>query len=170
MSRSRCAHHPCRRPVGYQVEALQRAVTTHPQHRAPKRAWATLARRDRRPTTTVPQVVTIVHSQARGRPSRHPVSSRSAAGCAWTQARASATGSAKAWTVACSRVAPGPRPIETPKRSASLVGVVRVARCYAPVHRAVIACTRGPKPPVGMPTGHPARVASPQAGQTTCCH
>jgi hypothetical protein len=37
------------------------------------------------------------------------------------------------------------------------------------VPRAVIACTRGPNPSVGMPTGTIARVASPPAGQTTRC-
>jgi hypothetical protein len=53
------------------------AIRHHlPQHRAPKRSWATLEQRDRRPTQTVTQVVTIVHRQARCHPSRQPVSSR----------------------------------------------------------------------------------------------
>jgi hypothetical protein len=54
----------------------------HPPNAFPPRSCATWPLRDRRPTKTVPQGVPAVHSQARGCPSRPPVSSRAAAGWA----------------------------------------------------------------------------------------
>ena len=58
-----------------------------------------------------------------------------------------------ACTVACSRCGIVPRLIGIPNRSAMTSWVVRFDRRYAPVHSATMACTRGPKPPGGTPTG-----------------
>jgi hypothetical protein len=71
---------------------------------------------------------TTVHSQARCRPSRHPVSSAYAAGWVCTEARASATTSATAWVVACSRCAMVPSRSSTPKQSSSRSCRVRFDR------------------------------------------
>ena len=128
MSRHSYAQHTCRRQVGYQVAALQRSVTKSPQNRSPKRAWVTLAPRDKRTTKTVTHAVAAVHSQARARPSRHPVSSSSAACCAWIEARASATGWAKASAVVCSKWVKLPTLKGRPQRSSSTRGVVRFDR------------------------------------------
>ena len=100
-----------------------------PQKRSPQRAWATGPPRDARTTHPVPHSVTAVHSQARGCPARPPVSSRSAAGGGWTGARAAATGSAPACTVACARWAIVPRPSGTPNESSRARGVVRCDSC-----------------------------------------
>ena len=99
-------------------EALPPALPGPPGHRAM-----------RAPPTPVPHSVTAVHSQARGCPARPPVSSRSAAGGGWTDARAAATGSAPACTVACARWAIVPRPSGTPNRSSRARGVVRCDSC-----------------------------------------
>jgi hypothetical protein len=108
ISRSRCAQHSCRRHVGYQVWALQQSVSKYPHNRSPKSSWASLLLRDSRITNTVTHAVTAAHNQARCRPSSQPVSSRYAPGWVCTEARASATGSATAWAVACSRFATDP--------------------------------------------------------------
>jgi hypothetical protein len=56
-----------------------------------------------------------------------------------------------------------------PHRSAMTSWGVRFDKRYALVHSATMACTRGPKPPVGTPGGTAARVEAPQAGQRTRC-
>jgi hypothetical protein len=113
--------------------------------------------------------VTAPPNQARCRPLRQPVSSRYAPGWACPEARASATGAATAWAVACSRCAMVPHPLATPHRAALTCWGVRFDTCYAPAHSAVIACTRGPKPPAGTLAGTAGRIASPHAGQTKRC-
>ncbi len=87
-----------------------------------------MARRDSRTTNTVTHAVTAVHSQARCRPARQPVSSTYAAGCACTSARASATGAAKACTVAGSKFAMVPMLMEMPNRSSMALCVARFDR------------------------------------------
>jgi hypothetical protein len=77
--------------------------------------------------------------------------------------------SQECWRDACSRFARVPRLIDLPHRSSRTLGVVRWDRWDAPVHRAAIACTRGPNSPEGTPRGSSARVSSPQAAQTTRC-
>jgi hypothetical protein len=54
-------------------------------------------------------------------------------------------------------------------RSSMTFLTVRFDKGYAPVHSAVIACTRGPKPPAGTLAGTSARTALPHIWQTKRC-
>jgi len=127
-ARRRGAQQPCRHRVGDPVAARQRSGTRLPQHRAPTRACATLAPRDRRTAKPGPQVGTAPHNPARVRPARQPVASQGALGCARPSPCTAGIGVARACTGAPSRCGIVPRRLGRPHRAALTSGVVRFDR------------------------------------------
>jgi hypothetical protein len=164
-SRRRCAQQSWRRQLRYQVYARQRSVTNQPQQHSPKISRATLPQRDRRPTKTVTEAVTAVHSQAWCCPSRQPGSSRDAAGCCWTALRASPHGHRQSLHGRVLQVRNGPHA----ERQAEQVGHDAVGGPLRPVIRPRAQRRHGlhprAKPPVDTPAGSSPRVTAPQAGQ-----
>jgi hypothetical protein len=119
---------------------------------------------------TVTHAVTATHSHAFLRACRQLVSSRCATRCSRTCSRACCTAAASAWLTWAFSLLMLPSDTSTPNTSPRSCCTSRLDSRYWPASRATSAISRGPKAPLGTPSGNCAWVKhSHLSHHPECC-
>jgi len=103
---------------------------------------------------TVTHAVTATHNHAFSRACRQLVSSRCATCCSRTCSRACSTAAASAWLTWASSLLMLPSATSTPNTSPRSCCTSRLDSRYWPANSATSAISRGPKAPLGTPSGN----------------